>query len=300
MVTVALVALVAPAAMASGYSAPGAGAQSYDISFPQCGGAFFSSTPGGLPFGIVGVNDGRPNTANPCLGSGDGASELSWDLATGYPMLYVNTADPGNSYHHQLTAGWPTSSISSDPYGGTGACTTVPYGHGPNATLIGANTTACAWQYGYNMAQVDEQGVASALSQVGSSLNPGSFPYWLDVETANTWLTGTYGLEMNTAVLQGMAYYFAYPTTPTASGTTTGVYSTSYQWGQITGTPSTSTLGSLENVPNWIPGVATSATASTLAGSANCGQTSFTGGAVDMLQWTVTYDQDVVCTGSTI
>ena len=46
----------------------------YDIAYPQCS-ASFPADPG---FGIVGVNGGKPFSANPCLGTGDGPSELAW------------------------------------------------------------------------------------------------------------------------------------------------------------------------------------------------------------------------------
>lgn len=56
-----------------------------DISFPQCGRP--QPVPGA--FGIVGVNNGRPFTANPCL-----AQEYRWALASGIVEFYLNTANP--------------------------------------------------------------------------------------------------------------------------------------------------------------------------------------------------------------
>lgn len=293
-VRTATVAGAVLAALASGVAlggtAPAPGSVSYDISYPQCGGSFPATA--GLAFAVVGVNDGRPDTANPCLGTGAGSSELGWDLATGYPELYVNTADPGNSYHHQLIADWPTGSVGADPYG---SCQTTTLGHGAKAATVGANSTACAWQYGYDKAQQDEAYVAAALGELASSLGPGSFPYWLDVETANTWQSGSYGQQMNTAVLQGMAYYFATPTAPGATPTSTGVYSTGYQWGQITGTPPAgSTVGTLMNLSgaaDWVPGASDLAQAQ----STSCASSPFTYGSVALAQWTATLDQDVVC-----
>jgi len=91
----------------------------------------------------VAVNEGLPNNTNPCL-----ADEISWaQLSSGTSRqpktsLYVNTADPGN---HGITD-WPANNTEplfgnhvKDPYG---AC-------------LGGNGPACAWQYGWNMAELD-------------------------------------------------------------------------------------------------------------------------------------------------
>ena len=50
----------------SGGSSPTTG---YDASYPQCSGSY----PSNPLFGIVGVNGGRANNANPCIGG-----ELHW------------------------------------------------------------------------------------------------------------------------------------------------------------------------------------------------------------------------------
>jgi hypothetical protein len=78
-------------------AAQAAGTVGYDISHPQCNAAF----PTGAAFGIVGVNGGLPYSANPCLGAGDGPSELAW--AGMNAGLYANTADPGPA----LSSHWP-------------------------------------------------------------------------------------------------------------------------------------------------------------------------------------------------
>ncbi|GAC1449661.1 MAG: hypothetical protein PVSMB4_08000 [Ktedonobacterales bacterium] len=73
---------VAPPAQAFGnYVATTTG---YDISWPQCGGAYPASPYG---FGIVGITDGRAYTQNPCL-----ASEYQWAThgTASAPSVYMN------------------------------------------------------------------------------------------------------------------------------------------------------------------------------------------------------------------
>src|SRR5438046_839796 len=126
------VAVLAVAALAaSGFvalqgSAEAATGVGYDISYPQCTKAF----PTGGAFGIVGVNNGLPFSANPCLGTGDGASQLSW--AGAGADLYANTADPGSA----LSSHWPNGQTSPK------ACNT--------AGNPGSETAECHYDYGWN------------------------------------------------------------------------------------------------------------------------------------------------------
>ncbi|MHB1525082.1 MAG: hypothetical protein ACYCZN_02170 [Candidatus Dormibacteria bacterium] len=260
-----------------------------DISWPQCGGTF----PSGQAFGIVGVNDGLANNLNPCLGpDGGGAStsELYWAQTTSsgaanqqggsQPMasLYVNTADPGNT-----VSDWPSSGTNPD-----GTCSPTVSG-----SSIGQNSNACAWQYGYNKAVQDgtwltqaATAVNTALAKAGSSstlpTSPSSYPWWLDVETANSWQSGTNGLAMNGADIQGMLAGLG-----SFGSTSIGIYSTSYQWGQIVGSPSATTFPTL---PDWIPGARKLSEA-----ESNCSLTGFTG-PVAVTQWFGhPYDGDYAC-----
>jgi len=82
---VAALALLAAATLSAG-AAPAGPTAGNDISWPQCGQAY-PATPA---FAIVGVNDGRPDTANPCL-----VSEYRWALASGVVEYYMNTDNPG-------------------------------------------------------------------------------------------------------------------------------------------------------------------------------------------------------------
>ncbi|MHB1576629.1 MAG: hypothetical protein ACYCX9_08980 [Candidatus Dormibacteria bacterium] len=250
-----------------------------DISWPQCGGNF----PSGQAFGIVGVNDGLANTLNPCLGpyqgSGASSSELYWAAATSQgttsqpkASLYVNTADPGNT-----VSDWPSS--GSTPYG-----TCSPTVSGGN---IGQDSKACAWAYGYNKAVQDGQWLTTAAKAVNAAqasflipTSPASYPWWLDVETANTWQSST---AMNVADIQGMLAGLDSFGTPTI-----GIYSTSYQWSQIVGAKSTFSNSGL---PDWIPGARKLSGAET-----NCSLSSFTGGKVTVTQWFGhPFDGDYAC-----
>lgn len=251
-VTAAIVmAFPAPALAAKGASRSASTVGS-DISWPQCGGAY----PSGQAFGIVGVNHGRADDVNTCF-----VSEMQWAaVSTGTSsqpkvQIYANTGDPGNT-----VSDWPTSG-------------TTGYG-----TCSGGYDMACAWEYGYNMATADINTVKS------NGFNPASYPWWLDVETTNTWQGGTtLGLQMNIVDIQGMQYALE------AAGIKWGIYSTSYQWTQITAGDASTFAG----VPNWEPGARTQRGA-----QSNCTSLSpFTGGAskIVLTQWTSTYDYDWPC-----
>jgi hypothetical protein len=267
-----------------------------DVSYPQCG----KTLPANHAFGIVGVNGGLANDLNPCLGPSAAypsyqQSELYWAVATSNgttkqpkASLYLNTGDPGNIYNGKPIADWPTSGTT--PYG-TCATTTVTTSSG--TYTVGRNSPACAWQYGHDRAAQDVSWLAGAASAIAAqsppvsvSGAPSGYPWWLDVETANSWQSGPSGQAMNVADLQGMIAAL------TAAGATkVGAYSTSLQWSQVTGGTSTSAAGSLFGIPDWIPG------ARGLPGAtANCRLASFTSGAVTVTQWTArSADYDHAC-----
>lgn len=264
-----------------------------DISYPQCGGTF----PAGAAFGIVGLTGGLADNLNPCFGPSStypsySQSELYWAVAStvggaGQPLasLYVNTADPGNVYNGTVIKDWPAS--GSTPYGN---CTTTTVTLTSGTYTVGQNSDACAWQYGYNMASQDATWLTAAAAAINTQETSapvsglaGSYPWWLDVETANTWQAST---AMNVADLQGMIAGLG-----AAGATQVGAYSTAYQWDKITG-GTTSVSGSLYGIPDWIPG------ARSLSGAqSNCAQTSFTGGSVALTQWfSHPFDSDYACT----
>jgi len=264
-----------------------------DISYPQCGGSF----PSGPAFGIVGVNDGLANNLNPCLGPSVtypsyAHSELYWAASvptgvTAQPKasLYVNTADPGNLYNGTPIADWPTSGGNAT----YGTCTTTTVTTKTGTASVGQNSTACAWQYGDNKGAQDATWLSSAAGAIDLQSPPthvsgavSNYPWWLDVETANSWQTGTTGQAMNIADLQGMIAGLV-----GAGATTFGVYSTSSQWTSITGGGAP---GSLAGLPDWVPG------AKTLSGAqSNCKLPSFTAGKVTITQFSGRIDSDYAC-----
>jgi len=238
-----------------------------DISFPQCG----QTLPAGQGFGIVGVNGGIASKTNPCLGT-----ELLWaeqslgTLNQVKVQLYVNTGNPG-------TAGmWPSNNV--DPQGNTSS--------NPFGTCDGSISTACAWQYGWNRAVDDVQTrFVPAAQSANIDTVPSDYPWWLDVETTNSWESGSdAGLERNRIDLEAMVSYFQ------SKGITVGIYSTNFQWGTIVGpVPSNSNLNGLRN---WRAG------ATDLSGAqVNCLVNPLTsGGSVVITQFTTNnFDFDYSC-----
>lgn len=200
-----------------------------DISYPQCG----SVLPKGQAFGIVGINGGKATTPNPCL-----RTQLEWATTSNGSVaaqpkvqLYVNTANPGEVID-QITT-WPTN--GETPYG----------------SCDGTNTLACSYQYGKDRAAAQVEMFRNAAVAVGNlSQNPGDFTWWLDVETENTWQSGSdAALARNRAALEGMADVLG------STSAKVGVYSTNYQWDVIGGdTPETSSLYALDS---WMAGART-------------------------------------------
>jgi hypothetical protein len=268
----------------------------HDVSYPQCG----TGLPSGA-FGIVGVNGGLANDLNACLGPSSSypsytQSELYWAVATSSgastqpkASLYVNTADPGNIYNGTPIGDWPTSSSPSDPYG---SCSTTTVTTSSGTYTVGANSAACAWQYGYDKAMQDATWVSQAASAINAAGSPvsvsgaaASYPWWLDVETVNSWQSGTTGQALNVADLQGMVAALQ-----AAGARMVGAYSTASQWNTVTGGTTSSSSGSLYGIPDWIPG------AKTLTGAkSNCRLAAFTGGRVVLTQWSGRPDNDYAC-----
>jgi hypothetical protein len=262
LVAAALGMLGVAAATVPAAAAPAAG-PGHDISHPDCGDKF----PNGSAFGIVGINAGRPFSANPCL-----AAQYRW--ASGRPggaAVYLNTSNPAPRSAHY----WPRSGKADPALCRDSSSTSDP---------------GCAYDYGWHAA-------ADALA-TGRTLGPAvlGHTWWLDVETENTW-NGD-GVA-NTALLQGMYDYLR------GHGVArVGLYSTPAQWQEITGGYTASSVGRyqaawspqvtpdhpLHAAPLWIATVGSLGKARSLCG------TSFTGARTQMVQ-TVRggVDTNVVC-----
>jgi hypothetical protein len=140
------------------------GSTGYDISYPQCGGAY----PAGA-FGVVGVNGGYPFVHyNPCLADQYRRSP--------HAALYINTGY--NPVYTQV-----------DGLHTTPECLTR------SAPIHGSAEQKAAWAVGCSeasrsMAYATSQGVA----------NPRG--WWLDVETENSW--SSTDLSLNQYTVQGL------------------------------------------------------------------------------------------------
>lgn len=231
---------VKPADRGNGGGRPGGGddatSEPYglDVSWPQCG----KTLPTDQAFAIVGVNDGLANTTNECL-----AEQLAWGAkslgGTEQPklQLYVNTANPSGLG----TDSWPTNNV--DPAGNISP--------NPHDVCNGNYTDsyACAWQYGWNRAVEDViERFEPVAVEAGINANSSSYVWWLDVETMNSWLPPSdyYNYKSNIAVLEGMTTYFE------GIGATVALYSTAYQWNEITG-GQVGLNSNLNGLANWRP-----------------------------------------------
>jgi hypothetical protein len=232
----------------------------YDISYPQCGGAY----PANPAFGIVGVNRGIVFSGNPCLGVGSsGQSQLAW--AGLNAQFYANTANPGP----QLSSHWPNGQTS------------------PRACATAANpdpdSLDCAYDYGWNAASDSYARAVAAYVSIGwadpgATRTPVAKHWWLDVETANSWRDDT---SRNVAALQGAVDYLG-----SVGAASVGIYSSPRMWTQVVGSST-----AFASLPSWVAG------ASTLKGARNgCDGPGLTGGPIQLTQYLSSgFDADYLC-----
>ena len=106
---------------------------------------------------------------------------------------------------------------------------------GPKAYCAATSNTCKGYNWGYNYAQAD----LAHVRDLGFS----PLAWWVDVETGEGWPTNRAYQPVNAAIIQGALDAIR------AAGHAAGIYSTWYQWGQITG--SYVPPGS---PPLWVPG----------------------------------------------
>ena len=203
---------------------------------------------GGIPTGWVGTDISWPQ-----CGVIDG-SQMSYNFS----IVGVNGGTPFTSnpcFGDQFA--WARNNGLSQLY------INLDYGQrssGPLKCL--ADDAGCqSYNYGYDAAQWAVQ-FADQQSQ-GNAHRVGA--WWLDIETGNNWSGNT---DLNDYVIQGAIDYFQI-----TMGVTVGVYSTSYQWGQIAGNFAP------PNVPNWVPG------SYRLDDWEQCSASIWPGGQVWFIQW---------------
>ena len=220
-----------------------------DISFPQCP---TGAEPPGPAFAIVGVTGGRPFSPNPCL-----AREFAWALSATSPTqphlgLYMNVANPGPQ-----SSNWPNGATTPR------SCT-------------GDWTADCAYDYGWLSAH---DAYARAVLVVGDPA-AAQYPWWLDVEAANSWSTDN---STNASTVQGILDYLH-----SVNVSSIGIYSTSTDWQALIGAPSPG--GPFGGLLNWRPGPSGPQDAPSW-----CDRT-VTGGRVKFVQFPVGgFDTDFAC-----
>lgn len=173
----AAVTLVSATLMPSVARAAPAGGN--DISWPQCGHAY-PATPA---FGIVGVDDGQPNTANPCL-----ASEYQWARASGIVEFYMNSSNPGlaaaDAYSYGYSAArYALSYATSQVSPGRGHVWWIDVETGNSwSPDQGANTADIAGSIAFFRAEGVTVGIYSTVHQwgviTGGAIIP-SVPNWV-------------------------------------------------------------------------------------------------------------------------
>jgi hypothetical protein len=152
-------------------------------------------------------------------------------------------------------------------------------------TCDGSWTKACAYLYGQQRATYSYNLVNGINPDLASTA-----PWWLDIETSNTWATSsTPGYRgLNVAAIQG----FMSGLTSAGAAAPVGIYSTASQWYTITGLTAQTTASAFgSSPPAWVGGSRTLKQAQT-----RCASTGFTGVSPALAQYSANgYDADLRC-----
>ena len=274
LLTVLIAALAGALAVPAAALADGGPGVGFDISWPQCASRTSPQTgtlPSGAAFGIVGVNNGKPLTLNPCFGPQYAWAEQTTAQA---PQVYVNTANPVAAGGHWGVDPTPRPCAGSDVPG-----------------QANSDDLGCGYDYGFYaardaVADLDAAGIA-----------PRAITWWLDVETGNLWRSDAVGKQVNLAVLAGYADGLRSRPDRVAG---VGVYTNGYLWkvitGQAGGLPA---APGTDGLPLWYP-VGSDGQAAALAHCGDGGTPN--GGPVTLVQWVTTvstigksFDHDQAC-----
>ena len=241
-----------------------------DIGFPQC----WMGLPGAASgvSGVLGTNDGRSFTTNPCL-----EAELAWaKRLPAAPAFYANTGNPGpaRAKHWPLGRTTPRVCSSSSP-----------------------NSRGCAYDYGWTAAMqsysvaVDAAQRLHHVSRANAQRRAANVDWWLDVETMNSWQSSDGAVTAAGQLRDAETLRGEIDALHAVGIAKVGVYSTPYQWQTIVGT-SGSIHAWFAGVPQWLAGYASFSGA-----SEGCDAHGFTGGTVRMTQYLGRdgFDSDVVC-----
>jgi hypothetical protein len=199
-------------------------------------------------FGIDGINAGYPFTYyNSCL-----ATEFAAAKKTGNASVYINT-------------GYDPTYTTIDSRHTTSDCAFK------ETSITGTLDQQKAWAVGCSEAQRD---VLYATNQLATSPKA----WWLDVETGNSW--STTDLSLNRYTIQGII-----ETLRPGLAVPVGIYSTAFQWNQITGGYSAPVDA------DWL------ATGQRTLKRArqSCGSIGFTGAPIWLVQYQGITDRDSAC-----
>jgi hypothetical protein len=242
-----------------------------DISFPQCGGPLPAERT--AAFGILGANGGKTFTRNPCL-----VAELAWaKRLEAPPAFYANTGNPGpkRATHWPIGQTAPKVCSARDP-----------------------NSLGCSYDYGWNAAwhaytaATDAAQRLHRVDRVNARHRAANVDWWLDVETMNSWQTLDHGASALNGQRDAATIAGAVNALWAAGVQRVGIYSTSYQWTAITGSP-IATRGAFRANPVWLAGFDNHNDA-----ARGCDYRSFTGGPVLLTQYLHKdgFDANVRCT----
>ena len=267
VVVVALLTCCAMLVPSAAHAYTGTG---YDISYPQCG----VTLPASATFVVLGATGGTPYRVQPCL-----TAELRWAERTvgRVPSFYANTANPGRRFSTHWPAGQTSPRVCR---ASSASASTCSYDYGWNATVDAFNKAVAAKM------------TVGGLTHATAKARVAGVMWWLDVETSNSWetLEAPYGQTASSRTNDTMSVLGSVGALAAEGVAHVGIYSTAFQWKQITGGLAV-TLDHFVKNPVWLAGFSNRTKA-----AAGCKQSTFTGAKVMLTQYiSGSFDRDYAC-----